>query len=682
MMFVYPLFLWAFAAVAIPIIIHLFNFRKYTKVYFTNVKFLKELKQESKSKSRLKELLILITRCLAIISLVLAFSQPILLSSGKNINKGSVAASIYIDNSFSMENVNKQGPLLEIAKARAKEVVKVFNTSDKIQIITNDFEGKHQRFNGKEDAINAIDEIKISSSVRSLSDVVKRQNDFLKTSNLSNKKSYLFSDLQKSTFTIEDLKSDTLIDATIIPLVGNQINNVFIDTCWFETPLQQKGFVQKLHAKVVNTGNTSLDVGSAKLILNKEQIAIASFSVEANSSTEIKFTFECKKEGFNYGTIKIEDYPITFDDELFFTFNSKINISVLLVNGNGLKPLNPLNSLFKNDSLFNLFTCTEQAIDYNFFKTSNVIILNQISELSSGLVSELIKYTLQGGAIVLIPSLKSNVDAYNQSLTQLNLPSLLALDSNNLKIDKLETASRFYSGVFEKMEDRLNLPLVTKHYKLKIGTKVDFESILVLQNSDDFFGVTKLNNALLYLFSVPFDDASTNFSKHALFVPTFYQICFKSLKSSPLFYPASSNVIINLKGDPGLGEKPPHIKQINKEFDFIPETRRINNAIFMYTQHQISNAGYYDVLAGDSVLLPLAFNFSRMESNLACYTVDELSKIITDKGLRSIKLLEYNNSDISSQILFGNEGKKLWKLFIILALLFVTTEMILLRLLK
>ena len=47
MQFLYPGFLFALAAIAIPIIIHLFNFRKFKKVYFTNVAFLKEIKHET-----------------------------------------------------------------------------------------------------------------------------------------------------------------------------------------------------------------------------------------------------------------------------------------------------------------------------------------------------------------------------------------------------------------------------------------------------------------------------------------------------------------------------------------------------------------------------------------------------------------------------------------------------------
>ncbi|MEO6303063.1 MAG: BatA domain-containing protein, partial [Bacteroidia bacterium] len=387
MMFVYPAFLWALAAVAIPVIIHLFNFRRYKKVHFTNVKFLKELQHQSKSKSRLREILVLITRCLAIACLVVAFCQPVLQDKNTVVsNTEAKAISIYIDNSFSMENINKQGPLLETAKAKAKEIIKAFGNGDKFQIITNDFEGKHQRFNSKEDAINVVDEVKVSSAVRAFSDVLKRQSEFLSSSNLANQKIYALTDAQQSTFNLSEIQNDTSVKVTIGVLKANETNNIYIDSCWFETPLQQKGFIQKLHANIVNYGNVNLEIGSAKLFLNKQQIAISSFSVEANSKKEIQFTFECKQEGINYGSIKIEDFPITFDDEFFFAFNSKVNISVCLVNGKEQTLNNSITTLFKTDSLFNVKAFLEQGIDYGAFKSSDVIVLNQLNELGSGLM--------------------------------------------------------------------------------------------------------------------------------------------------------------------------------------------------------------------------------------------------------------------------------------------------------
>ncbi|MDP1801526.1 MAG: VWA domain-containing protein [Bacteroidota bacterium] len=683
MMFVYPAFIWALAAVTIPIIIHLFNFRRYKKVYFTNVRFLKELQHQSKSKSRLREILVLIARCLAIACLVLAFCQPVLFDKNTVItNTGAKAVSIYIDNSFSMENVNKQGPLLEIAKNKAKEIIKAFGNGDKFQIITNDFEGKHQRFNSKEDAINVIDEVKISSATRLYSDVLKRQTEFLRSSNLADQKVYALSDAQETTFNLNEIQNDTTVKVTIVPLKANEVNNIYIDTCWFETPLQQKGFIQKLHANIVNYGNTNLEIGSAKLFLNKQQIAISSFSVEANSKKEIQFTFECKKEGVNYGSIKIEDFPITFDDELFFAFNSKVNVSVCLISGKDQTQDNSIATLFKTDSLFKLNSFSEQAIDFGAFKTSDVVILNQLAELSSGLMAELLKFTNTGGSVVFIPSQNANIPSYNQGLNMLQMPNLVALDSSKLKVDKIELASKFYAGVFEKVSDRLNLPVVTNHFKVTRTNNMDFETILMLQNSDALFGLSRKDNALVYLFTVPLNEKCTNFPKHALFVPTFYQICFNSLKSVPLSYQASSNVVINIKNDMASADQPPHIKQVGGLLDVIPESRALNNGMALYTQRQINLPGFFEVQRNNTLLLPLAFNYSRKESNLKCRDIEQLKKIIDDKAFKNIQLIEDTSEDITSQIQQGAEGKKLWKIFIILTLLFIGIEIALLRFLK
>ena len=57
MQFLYPTFLWALTALAIPVILHLFYFRRFKKVYFTNVRFLKEVKDETSMRSKLRNLL-------------------------------------------------------------------------------------------------------------------------------------------------------------------------------------------------------------------------------------------------------------------------------------------------------------------------------------------------------------------------------------------------------------------------------------------------------------------------------------------------------------------------------------------------------------------------------------------------------------------------------------------------
>ncbi|HMG14917.1 MAG TPA: BatA domain-containing protein, partial [Saprospiraceae bacterium] len=244
MQFLFPAFLFSLLALAVPIIIHLFYFRKFKKVYFTNVKFLKELKKETSSRQRLRNLLVLLMRCLAIAALVFAFAQPFI-PKNTTVKQGLKAISIFVDNSYSMSSLSKDITLVEKAKQRAREIINAYTDNDKFQILTNDFEGKHQRLISKEDALNMLDEIRVSPGVKELSNVLKRQQQILNTSDLNYKVAYLISDFQKN---ISDLSAykDTLIEVNLIPLQSVEEKNIAIDSCWFEVPVQMANQVNPL----------------------------------------------------------------------------------------------------------------------------------------------------------------------------------------------------------------------------------------------------------------------------------------------------------------------------------------------------------------------------------------------------------------------------------------------------
>ena len=215
MQFLFPSFLWALLALAIPIIIHLFYFRRFKKVYFTNVKFLKEVKEETSARSRLRNLLTLLMRLGAMAALVLAFAQPFI-PVDTVVKKGQKAVSLFIDNSFSMSALSQDVPLIEKAKQRAREIIKAYNDEDEFQIITNDFEGRHQRMVSKEDALTLVDEVVISPAVRTISNVLSRQQQALNAST-DNNISYLISDFQKNITDIENY-SDTTLEVNMVPL--------------------------------------------------------------------------------------------------------------------------------------------------------------------------------------------------------------------------------------------------------------------------------------------------------------------------------------------------------------------------------------------------------------------------------------------------------------------------------
>ena len=207
MHFANPLFLIGLVAVAIPIAVHLFNFRRYKKVYFSNVSALEALRKESRRVSQLRSLLILALRILAIVFLVLAFAQPYVSRNGDVVSQGERAVSVYVDNSYSMMQEGKEGSLLEMAKRKAEEIALAYGPSDRFQLITNDMTGAQFHWLTREEYLEAVGGIEASPSAVKISAVEERQHQFVKQSGTNEKHCYVVSDFQRSV--ADALKGET-----------------------------------------------------------------------------------------------------------------------------------------------------------------------------------------------------------------------------------------------------------------------------------------------------------------------------------------------------------------------------------------------------------------------------------------------------------------------------------------
>ena len=679
MAFLYPSFLWALAAVLVPVVIHLFNFRRYKKVYFSNVRFLRELQMETKSRSRLKELLVLAARCLALASLVLAFSRPFAPSAGSTPNSGAPRIAVYIDNSYSMENVGRHGPLLEVARKEAKDLVKAYGGSARFYIVTNNFDGGEQRWRTQDDAMEFIENIRVCPVPRTLAEVSKRQQGFLARTGDKPAAMYYFSDVQKSTFGLEDLNPDTTAQITVFPLRVNKVNNVVADTCWFVSPVRQQGFSQRLRAQVVNRGDNNIDAGSARLFLNGQQVALSTFSVRAGSTATVDFSYVQKSGGFHYGRVEIEDYPVTFDDRLHFAYDARMNISVAAINGANAQDQNALAALFRNDSVFDFRTFSESAVDYGAFATADLIVLNQVEEVSSGMLSELQKYADGGGGIVIVPPAGPG-PSYDKALSSFGLPLPGAPDTAAVSAATIDPASGFWTGVFEKLEPRMNMPRVNLHFVLKKNAiNAGIEQLLSLDNGDALLVAARRGNANFFMFTSPLFGPFSNFSRHALFVPAFYRIAMSCISQQPAYYTIHPDVVIGMRNRDRNDEQPPHIVGKDGATDIIPEKRTVYNRMLLFPRNQITGDGYYTLTRQGEELLPLAFNHSRLESDLTIQTAEELRTIAGQKGWRNVRVVEHTGETAGAQVLLNAGDNQLWKLFIFLALVFFFAECLLLR---
>ena len=442
MNFLYPGFLFALFTLAIPIIIHLFNFRRYKKVAFSNVKFLKNVKERTQAQSQLKHLLVLIARLLALACLIFVFAQPIILQDNIDNFSGKKAVSIYLDNSFSMNALGDNGNLFETGRQFAYNISEAYGNADEIQLLSNNFAAEQQRLYSKEGISNLLDKAEISASFRDVNQIVTRQLEALNKSDAERKEIYLITDGQKNVF--DDLKAnlDSSISVKVIPLLPQPNGNIYIDSCWFQSPIRQLNNPEELMVRVRNASDEDRNGISLKLFLNETQKSLANVDVKANSFTDIKLTFTNSLSGLILGKLEINDYPITFDDVFYFQYNLKPNINVLVLSKTDTS--NVFRSLFKTDTYFSLKQSTLGNIQYNEVAQNNLIILNDLDEIPSALASELNNLLENGGNICFIPNTTSPATNFNKITSFLGLPNLGEIQKQKLKVSTLNFEHPLY----------------------------------------------------------------------------------------------------------------------------------------------------------------------------------------------------------------------------------------------
>lgn len=103
MLFLSPLFLWGLLAASVPVIIHLINRRRHQTVQWAAMQFLLKATRESRGKRKLRNILILACRCLAIAGLIIAAARPVV-SGLMGWGGGSIETVVLLlDRSASME---------------------------------------------------------------------------------------------------------------------------------------------------------------------------------------------------------------------------------------------------------------------------------------------------------------------------------------------------------------------------------------------------------------------------------------------------------------------------------------------------------------------------------------------------------------------------------------------------
>lgn len=668
MKFVHPEFLWALSLLIVPVIIHLFHFRRYKKIEFTNVAFLKELQKETRSYQKLRNILVLVSRMFAITFLVLAFSQPYVPGSDKQDLSKSENVYVYLDNSFSMQTLSSEGPLIEVAREKARSVIKAFGNTQKFRILTND--DRSSEALNKDDALAAVDDIGVAPIQQKMEDIAKGL-EFSATRNPAEVNHvFWISDFQDRQG--EVVSMDTNFSVHLIPLRTNSTANVGIDSAWLEDPVVQLNKQIKLKVQLHNYGQEDITNGSLGFLVNGRSNSVLGFELPAGAMRELVIDYLPTTSGWKEMELKIEDKDVYFDDSWKMSLHVREKVGILEIRGE--EGPNNLSSLFATDSYFDHTVVSEGNIRISGFSELDFIILNEVRELGSGMIENLAEFVRKGGSLFLIPSANPIDGDLNALCEELGLGKYGMLNENPSRVSRLALEDPIFDKVFDRIPENPDYPVIQKYFELISGGVT--EQIMSMTGNAPYLQYVNKEEGKAFQINVPLRQEYSNFQKHALFIPVILKMAFNRSVEFPLAYTLARPMPL-IRGMAGLPNLQSSLEIASDDEVWVPVVQAQGGRSVIDLGDDVNADGFYRLRSQDSLLQTIAINYDRGESS-ASY-IDEES--FRDRfRIEVLDVWSGGNFPIAAQIEEIRFGKRFWKTCVWLSLLFLAIEILLLRL--
>jgi len=641
MHFKHPELLYALFLLIIPILIHLFQLRRFQKVEFTNVKFLKSVKLQTRKSSQLKKWLTLITRMLLLACIIIAFAQPFIPNT-EDFNETQETV-IYLDNSFSMQAEGKNGSLLNEA---IQDIITTLPEDEKLSLFTN-----NKTF--KNTTLKAIknDLILLSYSTKQLNydaAYLKGKQLFSEDKNTS-KNLVMVSDFQQKNNPL-NFEIDSIYKLNLVQPESTLKTNISVDSIYIASKT-----AETLNINIVLSSQTISDEAVSVSLYNND-VLFAKSAVNINDTA--KTTFSIPNEEIINGKIQIEDSGLQYDNTFYFNINSKPKIKVLAINESISN--NYLKRIYTDDE-FEFESFKLNSLNFNLIPDQNLIVLNELETISNALKSALIAFKNDGGSVLIIPSENINLASYNLFFRDLSIPTY----ANKISIEKRVTSINYdhplLKNSFYSKVSNFQYPQTQSFYPFATNQK----SVLSFEDGSSFL----YGNKQSFIFSSSLNSENSNFKNSPLIVPVLYNIGKQSLKLSKLYYIIGkpNNIAVNTV----IGQD--DILTLNTDnTSVIPLQKTFSKSVVIETGDFPNKAGILNVKNNEDILQNLSYNYSRTESELNYYDLNSIQNVTITNSL----------SDTIDTIKSNRNVNALWKWFVIFALAFLLIEMLLLKYLK
>jgi hypothetical protein len=405
--FLTPLFLAGATALAIPVIIHLINREKRVVVQFPSLMFLHKIPYRSIRRQKIRHLLLLLLRCLALLLFVAAFARPWF---ERSIHKGAASSGarevvILIDHSYSMGYGDRWTRALD----KAREIVGTIGPNDRATLVffgsepsaATDQTADRTRLN------NALKTAKLTSEATRYAPAIKMAGDIAGGSNLPRKDVVLISDFQRAGWAKrEELSLPPDVELRTIDVGERDATDVGVVGVTTERTSDSAKARVVVGGRVVNLGTSPRTV-DASLELGGRALESKRVSLNVKGAEAVKFAPVTIPATATRGVVRVTADSLPADDAFYFTVTPDEEVSVLILEPSGARPTQ---SLYLRAALsvgdrprFKTTVRTPESLKMSDLEDRSLIVLNEARPPGGPLGDRLRQMLTDGAGLLIVP---------------------------------------------------------------------------------------------------------------------------------------------------------------------------------------------------------------------------------------------------------------------------------------
>lgn len=418
MAFLNPIFLLGAMAAALPVLVHLVRRTRAPRIQFPSLMFLRKIEQKTIRRRKLRNLLLLLMRCAALLLLALAFSRPFFTGSTPVSASGDHTSTvILVDGSYSM----RYGDVFSRARQSAGNMVNDAAADEHLSVVL--FSRSYQVLMplkaDRAEASTVVSDMQPGLDSTDYLQAIQAADAILKDAGPGEHRIYLISDFQDAGWNRAAPPVKLSPDVKLFPIDVSDAKpaNLAVSAVAADPVVYAQKYEGKVVTRIGNFGAEDVD-SAIEFKLNDLPVERKPLRLAAGATQNIEFTSFNVPEGANRATIEVGGDSFTLDNKLFFSIKRENQARVLAIE---TASRGRSESFFLQQSLaagennqHALTVKTAGAVNPSELDPYRVVIVNDASGISDGLASALTAFVEGGGALILAAAKHTDAGDFNR----------------------------------------------------------------------------------------------------------------------------------------------------------------------------------------------------------------------------------------------------------------------------